>query len=782
MEPQLALNLIKSKMQKCKPIYIYHCFKTIYPAEVKTHTEQYVAITKKYDFTKENAVITLATALIKKHGEAKIIKIIEQHFPNVEKINILKDKDEEEKEKIIDKTIEEGLTKQADEIMKIKQPAIKLEIKTDRIAQALNDLIKTKEKSEETQAEIKTIKDYWHDIKLLHEITQEQNEQYKNIITAQENKLIIENLDIITTGNEIWRIKSDKIREQNNELMKIKIAEMTTTFQNTVTQDTYDTLEEQFKEQIQLVNELKIDHDQAEQEIIELKNKLSDKVDIEELDELQEQLIKTTGRMELYKRQSEIKEGEIEQYIKKLEKFKIYEDPITPEMQRQKRKSEMTLKLQLLREEVENIPLSTPINRKATVQINTESFTPKITSTKEIKTNLYENKFREVIPKENIQNHSKITITKFNGEGTPGTAFDSWIKVFEKNADFGEWSNERRIKQLPIYLEKTAADFYDQLSSTDKNSIEIIKRKFKQRFDLIETPEVCISRLMLAKKKKDEGCRAFGQRIQTLYDKAYPYKEDDKDNESKQKWREEYKNIQLTQLFINGMNKEMILYLKGKDIKDFNVAIDSACEREEVLASLSDRAETINAYQEHEQKQNSNKQQQKKVQFKPEQNKIPENKQIIRTCTNCQKTNHTIENCFALNKHCNHCNINGHTDATCWKQRPCNMCKQIGHPQIRCPKRATINCDKCKKQGHYATECENQNITENRQPQGICNYCGNPGHNVSVCRVKQMKESGNNPSTSSGARNSLEGKGCFQCGGQGHFAANCPNKGKNPTN
>ena len=54
-----------------------------------------------------------------------------------------------------------------------------------------------------------------------------------------------------------------------------------------------------------------------------------------------------------------------------------------------------------------------------------------------------------------------------------------------------------------------------------------------------------------------------------LYDKAYP-------SNDKKEWREEYKNVQLTQLFINGMNKEMILYLKGKDIKDFNVAIPSS--------------------------------------------------------------------------------------------------------------------------------------------------------------------------------------------------------------
>ena len=123
--------------------------------------------------------------------------------------------------------------------------------------------------------------------------------------------------------------------------------------------------------------------------------------------------------------------------------------------------------------------------------------------------------------------------------------------------------------------------------------------------------------------------------------------------------------------------------------------------------------------------------------------------------------------------------MNGHSDQTCWRQRPCNMCKLTGHPQIRCPQRQNINCDKCKAQGHYATECGNANNQQNKQTMGICNYCGTPGHHVSACKVKLSQQSGN---SSSGARNMQEGKGCFKCGDSSHFIANCPNKDGNPTN
>ena len=781
-DPINAIDLIKQIIERCKPVFIYHCFKVTFPKDVKTYTEQWVELQQNYNYTKKDAVINLAETLIEKYGESKIIKLMDDNFPKIKEIKIQKEKQELEIEKILETTMDEKTNTYKVEKAKIKQPKIKYEQKVTTINEALNELIQSKENTEEEKLNVSKIQDYWYDIQQTSEINKIQHEQSKKVIKAQKDKSLVDELNIVNMGNEIWNMKKEYLRKQNNELMKDKIEELTTSFSQHVEKETYDELEQLFNEQINMVKQLRIDFEKSEKDKMKLETEIKTRIEKEELDEVINNLLETTGKLEICKKQLQEKENEINKYMTKI---KIYEDPITPEMARKNRQTEVTLKLQQLREQVENEPLFTPINRKSTLEvntINTGTFIPKITSTKEIKTNLYESKYKEPIYKDNIQNHIKNTITKFNGEGAPGTAFDSWIKVFEKNADLSEWSNERRIRQLPIYLEKTAADFYDQLSTSDKNSIEIIKRKFKQRFDLIETPEVCISRLMLAKKKKDEGSRAFGQRIQMLYDKAYPYKDDEKDNEDKQKWREEYKNIQLTQLFINGMNKDMILYLKGKEIKDFNKAIDSACEREEVLASLADRAEAINAFNEQENKQPANKQANKKPQPNIEKTNVNENKTGIKICTNCQKPGHTIESCFSLNKHCNHCNIGGHTDVNCWRQRPCNMCKQTGHPQIRCPKRATINCDKCKKQGHYATECDNQNNTDNRQTSGICNYCGNPGHNVAICRVKQMKESGNSQTSSSGARNSQEGKGCFKCGGSGHFIANCPNKDKNSTN
>ena len=139
-----AIDIVKGKIDKNQAIFIYHCFKTIYPNEVKSHSEQYVAKYKKYDYTKKDAVILLAEALINKHGETKIIKIMDKHFPNIKKINIFKDEEEKEKENIINKTIDEGIIKQLNEIMQIKLPAVTQEIKINRITEVLNEFIRTK--------------------------------------------------------------------------------------------------------------------------------------------------------------------------------------------------------------------------------------------------------------------------------------------------------------------------------------------------------------------------------------------------------------------------------------------------------------------------------------------------------------------------------------------------------------------------------------------------------------------------------------------------------------
>ena len=286
-----AIDVIKNKMEKCKPVYIYHCFKTIYPKEVKSHTEQYVAKTNKHDYTKEHAVIMLAEALIEKHGEAKIIKIMDKHFPNVDKITIHTDEKEEEIEKIIDKTIEEGVTKQINKKEKLKYQLTGHNIKIGKINEALNDFIKTKEINDETILENKIIENYWHDIQLSHQIIEEENEQYKEVINALENKNNIENLNIITIGNEIWRMKSENIREKNQNLVEKRMQQLTTSFADSVSKDEHETLETKFNEQIQKISELIIKQEHGEKIIIDLKKKLTKKVDIEELNEMEEKLI-----------------------------------------------------------------------------------------------------------------------------------------------------------------------------------------------------------------------------------------------------------------------------------------------------------------------------------------------------------------------------------------------------------------------------------------------------------------------------------------------------------
>lgn len=85
-------------------------------------------------------------------------------------------------------------------------------------------------------------------------------------------------------------------------------------------------------------------------------------------------------------------------------------------------------------------------------------------------------------------------------------------------------------------------------------------------------------------------------------------------------------------------------------------------------------------------------------------------------CSNCQKTGHTIENCWAINgrpdgysqgynqnwgqqKDCTYCNKRGHTAADCWHLNPQKM----------------VRCTNCQKPGHTVDKCYQPNRFQDQQ-------------------------------------------------------------------
>ena len=73
--------------------------------------------------------------------------------------------------------------------------------------------------------------------------------------------------------------------------------QLTTSFADSVTKYKHETLETKFNEQIQKISELLIKQEQGEKIIIDLKKKLTKKIDIEELNKMEEKLITNTGKM-----------------------------------------------------------------------------------------------------------------------------------------------------------------------------------------------------------------------------------------------------------------------------------------------------------------------------------------------------------------------------------------------------------------------------------------------------------------------------------------------------
>ena len=485
-------------------------------------------------------------------------------------------------------------------------------------------------------------------------------------------------------------------------------------------------------------------------------------ISVVDYEELQEHLIQETKNSENYRQENINLKNKLKNKEEKIQKIETKKEKTIDRLKttlENKLKNIKTPKTDKVNFENQ---LETPIaNKKENIEDETQ-FNPKATSTivsKRGPNNLFLTEFQSIGNASNYTENnvklSKNTISKFNGEGPQGTAFDSWVKVFEKNAYYANWSEDRQIKEMGIYLEKTAANYYEQLTSGDRSSMEIIKKKFRERFDLIETPDICISRLMNARQKKDESARAWGQRIRTLYLKAYPPpKNPSKEEEST--INQFTKNV-LMQGFINGMNNEMVRYLKGRQIVDFNNAVDLASEREEVDRALQERSGNIAIVAEAP-----------AIVKKAEINRQYKQPEGIALDTN--RPANAQQN--SIEKHCVKCNKDGHTDITCFFQRPCNMCKEMGHSNNRCPKRATLVCCKCGKTGHYGLECDTFSKKAEGQVKEICTNCGIFGHTTPTCR----RGAARNIAGSSGAPNLSGGRACFTCNATDHFAAQCPRR------
>lgn len=121
---------------------------------------------------------------------------------------------------------------------------------------------------------------------------------------------------------------------------------------------------------------------------------------------------------------------------------------------------------------------------------------------------------------------------------------------------------------------------------------------------------------------------------------------------------------------------------------------------------------------------------------------------------------------------CRRCGIRGHSTRSCRgrKHKVCAFCSDAGHHERRCPRRM---CSRCYRRGHVLAECRQTAIP-------VCGLCHHRGHPNERCpdvwrRYHLTTEDG--PIVKEKVTmKPPEQRYCYNCGRQGHFGHQCPQR------
>lgn len=170
-----------------------------------------------------------------------------------------------------------------------------------------------------------------------------------------------------------------------------------------------------------------------------------------------------------------------------------------------------------------------------------------------------------------------------------------------------------------------------------------------------------------------------------------------------------------------------------------------------------------------------NKGQEKRVHYVEASDNKNTNPGTPKKCDFCHKTNHTIDQCFALHRQlkntqnvsesCQICNKKGHVAKDCYSLVTCQLCNKQGHPAKNCRSASKMSvCQLCNMPGHTANthfpaKANLSGPTENKVPL-VCQICAKTGHTAPNCFKNPKREQTDKPI-------------CEYCKVSGHTIENC---------
>ncbi|KAE9522906.1 hypothetical protein AGLY_016717 [Aphis glycines] len=304
---------------------------------------------------------------------------------------------------------------------------------------------------------------------------------------------------------------------------------------------------------------------------------------------------------------------------------------------------------------------------------------------------------------------------------------DTFIKKYNRAASINGWSDEEKIKFLPLYLEGPALTFYDNNESNLINDIKwadlenILLSEFKP------TAQLDMLKLLLQKRKQldDEQTINYVNEIESLCKRINPTMLKSeiihtvikglKPNIIRQIGIME--NNTLKQLKDNLRKFDLIEFMVTGELDQSQTEIKNSIVHDQINKITEKFNEQLKISNENNEKLN------KKIENLLENKNSNTNKNTFFRNPNLVKQNHFLNQNYTNNKiqNCEICLLNNHTTATCFRNKnniqpqQCKVCLKNNHRTENCyfNNKPTITCQICDKAGHSA---KTSNITDRCSP------------------------------------------------------------------
>jgi len=300
---------------------------------------------------------------------------------------------------------------------------------------------------------------------------------------------------------------------------------------------------------------------------------------------------------------------------------------------------------------------------------------------------------------------------------------DTFIKKYNRAANINGWSDEEKIKFLPLYLEGPALTFYDNNESNLINDTKWADLENKLESEFKPTAQLDMLKLLLQKRKQldDEQTINYVNEIESLCKRINPSMPETElihtiikglkpniirhigvlDNNTLKQLKDNIRKYELIEFMVTGETTQSQTDIKNAIMYD---QINKITEKfNEQLKVSNDNNEKLN----------------KKIENLLENKKINTNKNSYFKPSNLMRQNNFYNQNFDNNKRqkCEICLLSNHTTETCFRNKnnnqaqQCKICLKNNHRTENCyfNNKSSITCQICDKVGHSAKTCRSIN-------------------------------------------------------------------------